>query len=199
VFVAASTHPGEEVLVGQAVQRLVRARPGLLTILVPRHPGRGGSVATSLRDLGLKVSQRSGGALPAADDDVYVADTLGELGLFYANAPVAFIGASLVPSGGHNPIEAIQLGAGVVSGPHWRNFDEIYEALLRKGGCRRVADPAELATVTGELLSERATLDAMRSCANEVVASLGGALQKTLAAIEPLLPADHAAEAAHAS
>lgn len=188
VLVAASTHPGEEALLGEAMQRLRAGWPGLLSILAPRHPERGSAVAELLRGLHLAVSQRSTGVLPAASDDVYVADTLGELGLFYANAPVAFIGGSLVPHGGQNPIEAIQLGAGVISGPHWANFEEVYGTLLRKGGCRKVSDPAELAGAVGDLMSDPAKLEAMRMNASKVVAGFAGALGRTLAAIEPLLP-----------
>ena len=200
VFVAASTHPGEEAMLGQAVQRLKAGWPRLLTILAPRHPERGQRVAEELRSFHLTAVQRSGGRLPGPADDVYVADTLGELGLFYANAPLAYIGGSLVPHGGQNPIEAIQLGAGVVSGPHWQNFDEIYQSLLRKDGCRRVTDPGELASTVGDLLGDAPKLAAMRKNARDVVAGLSGALQKTLAAIEPLLPpAEPSIEAARAT
>lgn len=198
VFMAASTHPGEETLLGEAIQRLRAGWPRLLTILAPRHPERGAQVARELRGFHLSVAQRSGGALPAATDDVYVADTLGELGLFYANAPLAYIGGSLVPHGGQNPIEPIQLGAGVISGPYWHNFDEVYQALLRKDGCRRVTNPGELALVAGQLLGDAPQLDAMRQNARTVVAGLGGALGRTLAAIEPLLPAEPGSEAARA-
>jgi len=198
VFVAASTHPGEEALLGEAIQRLRAGWPRLLTILAPRHPERGTQIAQELRGFHLSVAQRSAGALPAAADDVYVADTLGELGLFYANAPLAYIGGSLVPHGGQNPIEPIQLGAGVISGPHWHNFDEVYQALLRKDGCQRVANPSELSLVVGQLLGDPARLDAMRRNARSVVAGLTGALGKTLAAIEPLLPTETAVEATRA-
>ena len=189
VFVAASTHPGEESMLAETMRRLKTSRPRVLTIIAPRHPERGEKVAAELRGLGFSAPRRSEGGLPGAADDVYVADTLGELGLFYANAPLAFIGGSLVPHGGQNPIEAVQLGAGVLSGPHWQNFDEVYQALWRKGGCRKVAGPGELADVIGELLSDEAQLQAMRENARDVVAGFGGALQRTLAAIEPLLPA----------
>ena len=189
VWVAASTHPGEEVMLADTIRQLKTVRPRLLAIIAPRHPGRGESVAAELRAAGLTVARRSLGALPAAADDVYVADTLGELGLFYANAPLAFVGGSLVAHGGQNPIEAIQLNAGVLSGPNWRNFDEVYDALLRKDGCRRVSSPAELASAIAELLSDSAKLDTMRRNAREVIASFGGALERTLAALEPLLPA----------
>ena len=199
VFVAASTHPGEEAMLGETIQRLKQGWPRLLAIIAPRHPDRGLSVAEELRRHHLNVAQRSIGALPALTDDVYVADTLGELGLFYANAPLAFIGGSLVPHGGQNPIEAIQLGAGVLSGPNWQNFDEVYQALLRKNGVRKVDDPSELAIAVGELLSDRVALGAMRTNAREVVAGLAGALQNTLAALEPLLPLTGASVvAAHA-
>ena len=99
------------------------ARPDLLTIIVPRHPERGPLIAEQLerRRISTWRSARKG-KLPEAGTDIYIADTIGELGLFYALAPVALIGGSLVPHGGQNPVEAIKLGAAVLTGPNWQNF-----------------------------------------------------------------------------
>ena len=137
VWLAASTHPGEDDIVAVAHLAMKGARPDLLTIIVPRHPDRGPFIARLLTNANLKVALRSEGKLPDASTDIYIADTIGELGLFYNLVPVAFIGGSLVPHGGQNPIEAIKLGAAVVTGPHWQNFADAYEELLASGGCAR--------------------------------------------------------------
>ena len=187
LFLAASTHPGEDAVIGDALRLLLRERPNLLAVIVPRHPERGAAIVNELRAAGFIVAQRSTGALPAAGDSIYVADTLGELGLFYAKTPVAFIGGSLVEHGGQNPIEAIQLGAAVISGAHWRNFSEVYGALHLKDGCRKIAAPAELAPAIASLLADPAAADRMRRNARNVVDNFGGALAKTLAALAPLL------------
>lgn len=199
VFLAASTHPGEEVHIAQALKLLKVRRPGVLAIIAPRHPGRGEAVAEELRAGGLKVSRRGAAELPAATDDAYVADTIGELGLFYSVAPVAFIGGSLIKHGGQNPVEAIQLGSAVVTGPHVHNFEEAYRALLRKEGCRQVVDAAGLANALEELLGNRAALEAQQRNARSVIAGLGGALKETLAALAPLLAAAIETEAKRAA
>ncbi len=195
LFLAASTHAGEEAMVGAALRVLLRERPDLLAVVVPRHPERGAAIVSELKNGGLSVAQRSTGALPKASDAVYVADTLGELGLFYAKAPVAFIGGSLVEHGGQNPIEAIQLGTAVISGPYWHNFAEVYGALQAKEGCRKISAAAELAPAIADLLADPAAAERMRRNARNVVGSLGGALAKTLAALEPLLQPGGAAGA----
>ena len=198
LFVAASTHPGEEMMVAAALTQLRANRPGLLGIIVPRHPERGASIESELRKAGHAVSRRAAGQLPAAADDVYVADTLGELGVFYASSPVAFMGGSLVPHGGQNPIEAIQLGCAIVTGPHVHNFDEVYLALGRKTACRQVATASELATAVEELLGDRAMREMAERRARDVIAGLGGALEVTLAALEPLLEMGKRQEAGRA-
>ena len=135
VWLAASTHPGEDDIAAVAHLAMKKARPDLLTVIVPRHPERGPFIARLLEGANLKVALRSEGKLPEAGTDIYIADTIGELGLFYNLVPVALIGGSLVPHGGQNPVEAIKLGAAVVTGPHWRNFADAYEELLASGGC----------------------------------------------------------------
>ena len=188
VFLAASTHPGEDESVADAHKALLASYPGLLTIIVPRHPERGTDIALALRARGLDTARRSEGALPGSDTGIYVADTVGELGLFYAVAPFAFIGGSLVPHGGQNPIEAVKLGAGVITGPHWHNFPEVYQSLAEQGGCRFVTSREDLIHTARALFEDRAALSLMRAQAEAVVAELGGALGRTLEAIEPFLP-----------
>ena len=118
--------------------------PSLLTVIAPRHPARGESIAEIAKAAGLAVALRSRRAQPMPDIDVYVADTLGELGLIYRLAPIVFMGGSLASHGGQNPIEAIRLGAAVLHGPHVWNFAEIYATLDAAHGAELVADEAAL-------------------------------------------------------
>jgi 3-deoxy-D-manno-octulosonic-acid transferase len=193
VFLAASTHQGEDEMIAQTHQKLREAVPELLTIIVPRHPERGSAIAAMASGLlGLYVAQRSKGDDPTTETEIYVSDTIGELGIFYSLATVAFIGGSLVKQGGHNPIEAAKLGAGIVSGPHWHNFPEVFKAIAEKGGCRFVKDPDELTQAARALFSDEASLEAMRAGATEAVNELSGAMELTIAALEPFLPPQEA-------
>ena len=118
--------------------------PGLLTIIVPRHPDRGPALVGEMAGRGLVTERRSQTLLPSRDADVYIADTIGELGTFYALCPVALIGGSLVEHGGQNPIEAIRHGAAVLTGPYHHNFKDIYGELLAAKGAREVKSADEL-------------------------------------------------------
>ncbi len=188
VFLAASTHHGEEDMVAAAHLKMKPKTENLLTIIVPRHPERGPQIAEALKGAGLTVALRSEGRLPDASTDIYVADTIGELGLFYALAPVAFVGGSLVPRGGQNPVEPIKLGAAVLTGPNWQNFRDSYIALLRAEGCKEVSDPDRLAEDVLALLTDADARRLMVSRAASVIATMSGALPRTLAALEPYLP-----------
>jgi 3-deoxy-D-manno-octulosonic-acid transferase len=188
VWLAASTHAGEDDMVAVAHLTMRKTRPDLLTIIVPRHPDRGPMIAELLQGANLKVALRSKGQLPDAVTDIYIADTIGELGLFYTLVPVAFIGGSLVPHGGQNPVEAIKLGAAVLTGPHWRNFRDAYEALLEAEGCRQVSDAAGLAEAASFLLAHASAREALMANAERALAALGGALPRTVAALERFLP-----------
>jgi 3-deoxy-D-manno-octulosonic-acid transferase len=188
VWLAASTHPGEDDIAAVAHLAMKGARPDLLTIIVPRHPDRGPFIARLLTNSNLKVALRSEGKLPDASTDIYIADTIGELGLFYNLVPVAFIGGSLVPHGGQNPMEAIKLGAAVVTGPHWRNFADAYEELLASGGCAQVSEANDLATAVLLLLEDAQARARMMARAEGTIARMGGALPRTIAEIERFLP-----------
>lgn len=188
VWLAASTHQGEDEIVMAAHLRMKPARPNLLTVIVPRHPERGPLIAEQLRSAGLEVGLRSQGALPEPDTDIYVADTIGELGLFYALAPVAFVGGSLVDRGGQNPVEPIKLGAAVLTGPNWQNFRDSYGELLRAGGCGQVTDAASLADSVLQLLEDGTARRTMTERALRTIAAMGGALPRTLAELENYLP-----------
>jgi 3-deoxy-D-manno-octulosonic-acid transferase len=189
-LVAASTHDGEEAIVGAAHRTLSRAIDGFATILAPRHPERGAAVADLLRAQGLTVARRTLGELPDRHTDVYVADTIGELGTLYALAPIAFVGGSLVAKGGQNPIEAIRHGAAVVTGPSWSNFADAYGALLARGGAHEVRSADALASSVLALAGDPAELERVRARASEALQSLSGALQRTLEALLALVPGD---------
>ena len=154
VMVAASTHAGEEAAVIGAHRRLRAKFPALLTIIVPRHPARGESIAEDAKVAGLAAALRSRRAQPMPDIGVYIADTLGELGLVYRLAPIVFMGGSLASHGGQNPIEAIRLGAAIIHGPHVWNFAEIYAALDTARGAQPVADEEALAARLGAWLAD---------------------------------------------
>lgn len=181
LLVAASTHEGEDRIIAEAHRAIARQLPGFLTVIAPRHPERGTEVAELMKSLGLATTQRSnGGALPQSTTDVYVADTMGELGTFYALAPIALIGGSLIERGGQNPIEAVQHGAAVLTGPHWDNFRDAYRALLRHRGAIEVKDAAELAAAVVRLSTDQQALAAMRDGGRRAVMSLSGALDRTV-------------------
>ena len=188
VWLAASTHQGEDEAAMAAHRQIKTARPDLLTIIVPRHPERGPLIVEQMRGAGLKARLRSQDELPLPDTDIYVADTIGELGLFYALAPVAFVGGSLVNRGGQNPVEPIKLGAAVLTGPNWQNFRDSYDALLRAGGCKQVSDAAGLAEAALYLLEDGNARATMTERALGTIAAMSGALPRTLAELENYLP-----------
>jgi len=187
LWVAASTHPGEEEILIEAHKTLAGFFPGLLTVIVPRHPDRGASIARTIFETGLKPALRSREELPTAATDIYVGDTMGELGLFYRVAGIVFMGGSLVERGGQNPIEAVKLGAAIVHGPHVFNFTDVYEALDKARGACRIDDQQTVVKQVGQLLANPDSRDAMVAASAQVVEDLGGALERTLAALEPYL------------
>ncbi len=187
VIAATSTHPGEETEIIDAHRRLKHSFPGLLTIIAPRHPERGQGIAEIAKLAGLSAVLRSQDQLPRASTDIYVADTLGELGLFYRLAPIVFVGGSLVGHGGQNPIEAIKLGAAVLHGPHVANFAEIYATLDEAGGAELVTDSGKLAVRIGAWLKDAEARKAVTEKATKSMDTLTGALERTLAALDPYL------------
>jgi 3-deoxy-D-manno-octulosonic-acid transferase len=185
VFAAASTHPGEEMAVIDAHRRLRQSFPGLLTMIAPRHPDRGSAVAELAATVGMAAALRSRGEKPDAGIDIYVADTVGELGLLYRLAPIVFMGGSLVGHGGQNPIEAAKLGTAILHGPHVWNFADIYSALDEARAARQVADAEALVTGVGAWLGDSAGRNAAAEAGHRTVAALGGALACTLQALDP--------------
>lgn len=187
VFVAASTHPGEEEIVIEAHQRLAKELPNLLTILAPRHPERGTAVVQLATAAGCPAVLRSDGYQPDRGTAIYVADTIGELGLFYRLGPVALLGGSLVRRGGQNPIEPIKLDTAILHGPHVTNFNALYDRLDEAGGALAVTDGRTLAAAAYRLLADPAFRATMIAAGQATVESFGGALERTLAAIDPYL------------
>ncbi len=170
VWTAASTHPGEEEVALSAHLALLNTHPEALMILVPRHPDRAAVVAQMIEAAGLTHGRRSVGALPGAQDQVYLADTLGELGLWYALAPVACIAGSFTPVGGHNPFEAAHVGAAVLHGPLYVNFAQAYAQMDAAGAARQVADAGGLGAALQGLFSAPEDLLAMRNAAQQFAA-----------------------------
>lgn len=187
ILVAASTHPGEDEILVEVQRTLQASFPELLTVIVPRHPDRGPAIARLIAAASLKPALRSRHELPTAATDMYVADTLGELGLFYRLASIVFMGGSLVRHGGQNPIEAVKLRATIVHGPHVFNFTEVYDALDSAGGARRAESGQALVKQVGRLLAEPAARETLVAASASVIEQLGGALDRTFAAIEPYL------------
>lgn len=187
IIVAASTHPGEEEMLVAAHRSLAGFFPQLLSVIVPRHPDRGSSITGLITASGLKPALRSRDELPTAATDVYVADTMGELGLFYRLSDIVFMGGSLIHHGGQNPIEAIKLGAAIVHGPHVFNFADVYEALDHSGGARQADTQELLIKQLGQLLADPALRQKIQRSGAGVVEDLGGALNRTMTALEPYL------------
>ncbi|MEP4981630.1 3-deoxy-D-manno-octulosonic acid transferase [Ascidiaceihabitans sp.] len=165
VWAACSTHPGEEQEVLTAHISLLETQPDLCLILAPRHPERGLEVAKLVTDLGLSLSRRSTGDIPQAQ--VYLADTLGELGLWYTLAPFVFLGGSLKPIGGHNPYEPAHMGAAVLSGVHVNNFADTYAKLEAAGGARLVSSGANLAQLAQDWFEHPVALTQARQAARD--------------------------------
>jgi 3-deoxy-D-manno-octulosonic-acid transferase len=198
VFLAASTHPGEEAIALDAHRRMAARLPGLLTVVAPRHPHRGPAVAAEAEAKGLTAARRAAGEAPGPGTEVYVADTLGELGLFYRLAGACLVGGSLVPHGGQNPLEPARLGCPILLGPHTANFAEPVARLLAAGGALRVAgnDPAgALAALAEGVLSNPGRAREMAEAAAATVAAAEGLPGQMADALLRLLPPPPAAAA----
>jgi 3-deoxy-D-manno-octulosonic-acid transferase len=195
LWLAASTHRGEEEIVASAHVQMARKLPGLLTVLAPRHAQRGDEIAAMLRGRDLAVAQRGRGEPIGPTTAVYLADTMGELGLFYRLARVTFIGGSLVPHGGQNALEAARLDCALMFGPHMWNFRDVARTLIEAGGAIEVADAGALAAAALRLIGQ--TEERMRRAAAAAsVADAGrGALNRVLAELAPLIAALDAGQA----
>jgi len=185
VFLAAQTHPGEEETILPSHDLLRRSFPDLLTIIVPRHPQRGADIAMLCGTRSTLL--RSQGHNPAPDTGVYIADTMGELGLFYRLTPFTFVGGSLIRHGGQNPLEPATLGCAVLAGPYTFNFASAYEAIFRAQEKGRVTTTGEIAALAGALLENSAAAHTLGQAAAGAAQSLSGAVAKTFDITEKLL------------
>jgi 3-deoxy-D-manno-octulosonic-acid transferase len=185
VLLAASTHPGEDETILPAHDALRRQHADLLTIIIPRHPARGAEIAMLCGTR--KFARRSEKQLPVPETAVYIADTIGEPPLFYRIAPFAFIGGSLVPHGGQNPLEAATLSRAVMAGPHTENFAGIYETIFAAQGDGRVHGCAEIVALAGRWFGDPESARRAGTGAADAATALGGALEKTRAAVETML------------
>jgi 3-deoxy-D-manno-octulosonic-acid transferase len=190
ILLAAQTHPGEDETILPVHDTLRKTYADLLTIIVPRHPARGADIAM-LCDT-RKAQRRSQGGAIGPQTAVYIADTMGELGLFYRLAAFAFVGGTLVPMGGHNPLEPARLHCGVIAGPHTFNSATAFAAVFGAQGLGLVHSSADIAALAGGLLGDPAAAKALGNAAARGAALLGGAVTKTIAVVDTFL-AEHAA------
>ncbi|WP_336856114.1 lipid IV(A) 3-deoxy-D-manno-octulosonic acid transferase [Pseudescherichia vulneris] len=188
VWIATSTHEGEESAVIEAHQTLLREFPNLLLILVPRHPERFPDAINLVRQAGLSYTTRSSGEVPSSSTQVVVGDTMGELMLLYGIADLAFVGGSLVERGGHNPLEAAAHAIPVLMGPHTFNFKDICARLTQADGLITVTDVASLSKEVASLLTDEDYRNFYGRHAVEVLYQNQGALQRLLQLLEPYLP-----------
>ena len=186
-WLAASLHPGEDAMVIEAHRTLAARHPGLITLLAPRHPERGSEIAGRAAAAGLRAARRSVERQPLKDSDIFILDSIGELGLAFRLAPVAFMGGSLVPHGGQNPIEPAKLDAAILHGPYVANFADIYGALDGAGCAECVPDAGALAAAVGGLLGAPAEAERRRRATALVLDRFSGALKRTLSQLEPML------------
>ncbi len=179
VWVAVSTHEGEEQACGNIHRQLKLKIPNLLTVIVPRHPNRANGVTALLRDDGLFVAQRSQNEKITAQTDIYMGDTIGEMGLYLRASQVAFMGKSLKSTGGQNPLEPAMIGVPVVSGHEVHNFRDVYNNLLEKEAVRLVSDEEMLAANLEFLLLSPAQRQSMADAGLKTVAEMRGSLDAT--------------------
>jgi 3-deoxy-D-manno-octulosonic-acid transferase len=190
VWVAASTHEGEEEPLLETHRRIRAAVPGALLVLVPRHPERFDRVAELVGRAGLTLVRRSTRTPCAPETAVLLGDTMGELAVFLAAADAAFIGGSLMPVGGHNPLEAAAVGVPVATGPQVFNFDAVMELLVSEGAAVIVQGPRDLTVLLVRWLADATERARVGENGRRVVEENRGALGRLIALIEPLLGGD---------
>jgi len=189
IWIAASTHAGEDTPILQAHRRLLAKQPDALLIIVPRHPERFDEVASLVASMGFSLQRRSSADTVDQAIEVFVGDTLGEMMFFYAASDLAFVGGSLVETGGHNPLEPAALGLPVITGPHWFNFSGIYPELLDSGAACQVSDSDELAATLAEWFDNEELRREAGEAGRQVVARNRGALENILTGIKSCLTA----------
>lgn len=182
VWIAASTHRGEDEQVLEAHRKLLAEHPDCLLVIVPRHPERFETVATLVADQGFSLARRSLDESPA-QTQVYLGDTMGELLMLYGATDIAFVGGSLIERGGHNPLEPAAWGVPVLSGPHVFNFETIYNGLRARDGVYITPGSDDLATHLHELIIDREAANRAGANALAVVEANRGALERVVEGI----------------
>lgn len=186
-WAAVSTHDGEEAVAAEVHTMLQGRHPGLLTIIVPRHPERTDALAAQFTAMGLNVARRSTGAKITADTDILLGDTIGEMGLYLRLTEIAFVGRSLTSEGGQNPLEPAMLDTAVLAGRNVQNFRETYQRLIDSGGAKLVRDRDMLAGAVNFLLVNEVARHDMMAAGAATVDQMRGALAITLRALEPFI------------
>jgi 3-deoxy-D-manno-octulosonic-acid transferase len=189
VWLAASIHLGEDHIVARAHAEIRHRFPDALVIVVPRHAERGPEMARTFTAQGLQVAQRSGQTTLDSTHSVYMADTMGELGLFYRLAHIVFIGKTFAVGGGQNPAEAAQIGCSLLWGPDMSNFTEIADELIARGAAERLAQPEQLGPAVVALMANQAKATAMSAAARNYIHASRGAMQRVLGDLAPYLKA----------
>jgi 3-deoxy-D-manno-octulosonic-acid transferase len=187
VLLAASTHDGEDQAVIAAHRALASQHPKLLTIIVPRHPVRGPAIEELAAAQGHRVARRSTDPAIRPDTEIYIADTVGELGLFYRLTPVAFIGGTLISHGGQNLLEAAKLGCAIIHGPSMINFTAIADEMAQAGATEIIGDADGLSPAVGRLLRDAALHAERITAATRVADAKDGILDAVMGGLSPFL------------
>lgn len=186
-WAAVSTHAGEEAAAARVHTILKPRHPGLLTIIVPRHPERGAALAEEFKALGLKVVRRSENGRIRPDTDIFLGDTIGEMGFYLRLTEIAFVGRSLTAEGGQNPLEPAMLGTAVLAGLNVQNFRESYQRLIANGAAKLVKDRDMLAGAVNFLLNNPKVRQEMIAAGEATVNEMRGALAKTMKVLQPFI------------
>ena len=186
-WLAASTHDGEEIIAAEVHDALAGSFPGLLTLIAPRHPQRGDDIARELARRGHSVARRAAGQAVPGGPGIYIADTVGELGLWYSLCEIVLVGGSLVAKGGQNPLEPARLDCAILYGPHVDNFARIVAEMRTKGALKPVADARQLAEAVAGLLGDGSARKAMCRAAEDYGRSESEVLEAVLQALGPVL------------
>jgi 3-deoxy-D-manno-octulosonic-acid transferase len=189
VWLAASTHPGEEEIACTVHQQLKENLPSLLTIIVPRHPERGYYISKAICAMGLSCAKRSANDPISEKTDIYLADTMGELGLFYRLSGISFIGKSLASKGGQNPLEAARLGSALICGPHMTNFEDITRRLKEAEAFLEVPDANALKNAVKLLLCDEDKRYAQAEAGRKLAEAETGAVERIMKELAPYLEA----------
>ncbi len=185
LWLMASTHPGEEALALETHRALAASGKNILTVIAPRHAVRGEAIAALIASKGLPFAQRSKGEAVTPQTQIYLADTMGEMGLFYALCPVAVLGGSFAPIGGHNPIEPAQSGAAIVFGPHMHNFAAIAREFIDAHAALQIQHAADIAFTVDSLWKDNEVRLGLVEGAKNLAHQKRGVLDETLNEVSP--------------